>query len=188
MALTSSSQVPIWSAISSEITWESFFSWFRMPSKLLWISRYISVEIFFFSDKSFRAWSLRHIRGIWSQRAIAWDLVVEMNVTSAPLNFICSKGCFENFPPLNSTNTASNFPLGVIENEATFPTTRPYSSFIGLPMERKRLGFWDIFFPPSPLSNSQILPSLAMLALPACLVASLGTSLLFSALQLLLLR
>src|SRR4030043_1479475 len=138
---------------------------------------YISVEIFFFSDKSLRAWSLRHIRGIWSQRTLECDFAVEMKVTSEPLNLTCSIGCFENCPPLNSTNTASNFPLGVMANEATFPITRPYSSLTGLPTERKRLGFCDIISLLQ-FSNSLSLPSLARLAWLACLVASLGTFLL----------
>src|SRR4030066_2171807 len=148
---------------------------------------YISVEIFFLSDKSLRAWALRHISGIWAQRTLVGDFAVEMKVTSEPLNFICSMGCFENCPPLNSTNTASNFPLGAIANEAIFPTTRPYSSLTGLPTERKRLGFCDILSLLQ-FSNSLILLSLAKLAWLACRGASLGTSLLFSALRLLGLR
>ena len=65
--------------------------------------------------------------------------MLEITVTSAPLNVRCSIDCFRNFPSLDSTYTPSNFPFGVNAKEATLPTMRPYSSLIGLPIERKRL-------------------------------------------------
>src|SRR5665648_9708 len=109
----------------------------------------MSGVIFLFSKRSFRASSLRHMRGMWSQSIPACDLIFEMNVISAPLNCKLSMGCFENCPSPNSMYTASNLPLGVNAKDATLPITRPYSFLMGFPIERKRLEL-DIllFFPP----------------------------------------
>ncbi len=74
-------------------------------------------------------------------------------MTSAPLNVKYSIDFFKNFPSLDSTYTPSNFPFGVNAKEATFPTVRPYSSLIGLPIERKRLELLIMFFSPY-FSNS----------------------------------
>jgi hypothetical protein len=79
------------------------------------------------------------MNGIWSQKTAAFVLILEMSVISAPLKVRLSMGCFENLPSISSMNAVSNFPLGVVAKEIILPTDRPYSSFTGLPRERKRL-------------------------------------------------
>jgi len=79
------------------------------------------------------------MKGIWSHKIAVLVFIRESKVTSAPLNWMYSMGCFVNLPSDSSMNAASNFPFGAVETEIIFPTDRPYSSFTDLPIERKRL-------------------------------------------------